>query len=148
MQQAGRYRGRENPLSPVRIERVEMVGTRFRGRHYGPRPMCAASTGRTHGRTDQPCRTVQFTLAKGEPSTHGDSLPCWMVTATGRNGAHSGHARCGQTTVRNRFAVSSCLVHSTTGLIRDRVWPDLEMDNFAGLAFAAFDVRGRQVGEG
>src|SRR5690242_4242757 len=53
MQQAGRNRGTENPFSPLRFERVFLVGTRFRGRHYGQRPMCAASTGRTHGRTDR-----------------------------------------------------------------------------------------------
>ena len=35
-----------------------------------PAVTCAAPTGRTHGRTDQPCRS-QKSLAKGEPSTHG-----------------------------------------------------------------------------
>ena len=40
-------------------ERVLLVGTRLRGRHYGQRPMRAAPTGRTHGRTDQPRRSVQ-----------------------------------------------------------------------------------------
>src|SRR5262245_60152651 len=46
--------------------------------------MCAASTGRTHGRTDQRCRTVQFALAKGEPSTQGEGLPLatWQLCAT------------------------------------------------------------------
>ena len=34
-------------------ERVLMVGTDLRGRHYGQRPMRAAPTGRTHGRTDR-----------------------------------------------------------------------------------------------
>jgi len=34
-------------------KRVLLVGTCIRGRHYGLRPMCAASTGRTHGRTDR-----------------------------------------------------------------------------------------------
>jgi hypothetical protein len=34
-------------------KRAELVGTCLRGRHYGQRPMCAASTGRTHGRTDR-----------------------------------------------------------------------------------------------
>src|SRR6516164_4916526 len=33
--------------------------------------LCAAQTGRTHGRTNQCCRGTQKTLANGEPSTHG-----------------------------------------------------------------------------
>jgi hypothetical protein len=32
--------------------------------------LCAALTGRTHGRTDQPAN-VKKTLANSEPSTHG-----------------------------------------------------------------------------
>jgi hypothetical protein len=31
----------------------------------------AASTGRTHGSTDQPCIILKKTLANREPSTHG-----------------------------------------------------------------------------
>jgi hypothetical protein len=54
--------------------------------------MCAASTGRTHGRTDQLCRTVQFTLAKGEPSTHGDELPLSDLGVNGTNAAINGHS--------------------------------------------------------
>ncbi len=42
------------------------------GEHYGQRPkISAASTGRTHGSTDQLCITVKKTLANREPSTHG-----------------------------------------------------------------------------
>jgi acetyltransferase-like isoleucine patch superfamily enzyme len=65
----------------VRFERVKLVGTRVRGRHYGQRLMCAASTGRTHGRTDQLCRTIQIPLAKGEPSTSGDNVMIGGQTA-------------------------------------------------------------------
>ncbi len=44
----------------------------IRGEHYGQRPSdSAASTGRTHGSTDQLCITVKKTLANREPSTHG-----------------------------------------------------------------------------
>ncbi len=44
----------------------------IRGEHYGQRPsISAASTGRTHGSTDQLCITVKKTLANREPSTHG-----------------------------------------------------------------------------
>ena len=42
MHPAGRYRKRENPLAPERLERVLLVGTRPRGRHHGQRPRCAA----------------------------------------------------------------------------------------------------------
>ena len=50
------------------------------GEHYGQRPSkSAASTGRTHGCTDQHCITVKISLANREPSTHGykrKSGPC------------------------------------------------------------------------
>jgi hypothetical protein len=39
-------------------EPVLLVGTRLRGRHHGQRLMCAALTGRTHGRTDQPEQNI------------------------------------------------------------------------------------------
>lgn len=39
------------------LERVLLIGTHLSGRHYGQRPICAAQTGRTHGRTDQPRTT-------------------------------------------------------------------------------------------
>ena len=51
--------GRENPISPMRFERVLSVGTHLRGRHYGQRRSCAASTGRTHGRTDQTSQSFE-----------------------------------------------------------------------------------------
>ena len=38
-----------------------------------PAAMRAAPTGRTHGRTNQRCRSFKKTLANGEPSTHGTS---------------------------------------------------------------------------
>ncbi len=42
------------------------------GEHYGQRPSkSAASTGRTHGCTDQLCITVHKSLANREPTTHG-----------------------------------------------------------------------------
>jgi hypothetical protein len=37
--------------------------------------LCAALTGRTHGRTDQPAN-VKKTLANSEPSTHGTKRTC------------------------------------------------------------------------
>jgi hypothetical protein len=61
---------RENPFAPRRFKRVLLIGTRLSGRHYGQRPVCAAQTGRTHGRTDRRAEH-QNTLANGEPSTHG-----------------------------------------------------------------------------
>jgi hypothetical protein len=42
----------------------------IRGGHYGQRSREAASTGRTHGCSDQTC-DVQKVLANTEPSTHG-----------------------------------------------------------------------------
>jgi len=45
----------------------------MRGEHYGQRPLCAASKGRTHGSSDQHVRKVNKPLAKPEPSTHGAS---------------------------------------------------------------------------
>jgi hypothetical protein len=37
----------------------------------GPAAICAAYTGRTHGRSNQQCRRTSRTLTNGEPSTHG-----------------------------------------------------------------------------
>ena len=71
--------------------RPHMTGTRSRGEHYGQRPFeDAASTGRTHGSSDQPvryrsenpcqlgavhtCDIVQKTIANSEPSTHAISF--------------------------------------------------------------------------
>ena len=52
-------------------KRVLLIRDRqLRGRHYGQRLMCAASTGRTHDRTDQRRSAFKNTLANEEPSTH------------------------------------------------------------------------------
>ena len=64
----------ENPFAPERFKRVELVGTRLRGRHYGQRLIRAAPTGRTHGRTDQDRSTSRNPLPRGEPSTHGATV--------------------------------------------------------------------------
>src|SRR5690348_13107754 len=55
----------ENPFSPVRFERVLLVGTGLRGWHYGQRRCEAASTGRTHGSTDLKRRTSKKLLPNG-----------------------------------------------------------------------------------
>ncbi len=63
------------------------------GEHYGQRPwISAASTGRTHGSTDQLCITVQKSLANREPSTHGykrKSGPCLRHVCLSPNNGHS-----------------------------------------------------------
>nr|WP_235525980.1 hypothetical protein [Caulobacter sp. Root1472] len=72
-----------------------------RSRRYGPRPFSAASTGRTHGRTDEPCKWLKNILADREPSTQGGS------TTTGANmGSDDG----GGAIARNsRRQVNSCV---------------------------------------
>ena len=65
------------------FEPVLLVGTRLRGRHHGQRLMCAAPTGRTHGRTDQPKQDIRNTLANGGPSTHG-AKRTWLSETSGR----------------------------------------------------------------
>ena len=52
--------------------------------------LCAALTGRTHGRTDQPAN-VKKTLANSEPSTHGTSRRFAAMHRLGRYWRHSGH---------------------------------------------------------
>ncbi len=42
----------------------------------------AASTGRTHGSSDQHCDNVQKTLANTKPSTHGTKRKCYRHLAT------------------------------------------------------------------
>lgn len=54
----------------------------IRGEHYGQRPWSAASTGRTHGCTNQPRITSKKTLAKAEPSTHGTKR-AWHAVRSG-----------------------------------------------------------------
>lgn len=70
---------RENPLAPERLERVLLVGTRLRGRHYGQRSCVPHQQVEHMGRTDQAQQNVRSTLANGEPSTHGALLtvPRW-----------------------------------------------------------------------
>jgi hypothetical protein len=52
----------------AKLRHVLLVGTRFRGGHYGQRLMCAASIGRTHGRTDQSRKTFKSPFPKeGRP---------------------------------------------------------------------------------
>ena len=46
-----------------------------------PAALCAAQTGRTHGRTNQRCRGAQKTLANGGPSTHGPVLASAFVAS-------------------------------------------------------------------
>ena len=47
-----------------------MTGTRSRGEHYGQRPwVSAASKGRTHGSTDQPCITSKSSCQQGAVHT-------------------------------------------------------------------------------
>ncbi len=66
------------------------------GEHYGQRSSkSAASTGRTHGSTDQPCITVKKTLANREPSTHGYSRPQTPLEANVRSGPGSRHCGAG-----------------------------------------------------
>jgi hypothetical protein len=42
----------------------------------------AASTGRTHGSTDQPCIILKKTLANREPSTHGTQQTSMLRQST------------------------------------------------------------------
>lgn len=44
---AGRTGRRENPVAPERFERVLLVGTHLRGRHYGQRPVRRANRSNT-----------------------------------------------------------------------------------------------------
>jgi len=65
---------RENPLAPERLERVLLVGTRLRGRHYGQRS-CVPHQQVEHMAAPTSSAERQITLANGEPSTHGALLP-------------------------------------------------------------------------
>lgn len=55
-------------------KRVLLVGTRLRGRHYGQRPMSAALTGRTHGRTDRDAAHQEIPCQRGAVHTWPISL--------------------------------------------------------------------------
>ena len=62
---AGRYRRTGKPTCAIAPSSAcYWSGPDPRGRHYGQRLMCAASTGRTHGRTDQLCRSPTKPLPK------------------------------------------------------------------------------------
>ena len=71
---------RENPLAPERLERVLLVGTRLRGRHYGQRS-CVPHQQVEHMAAPTSSAEHQIDLANGEPSTHGASK-------TGATGMH------------------------------------------------------------
>lgn len=66
--------GRENPISPMRFERVFSVGTHLRGRHYGQRSFVPHQQVE-HMAAPTSFVRLQFALAKGEPSTQGDDRP-------------------------------------------------------------------------
>jgi hypothetical protein len=73
MRQAGRYRETGEPSFASALRARVFGRDPIPRRALWPAAHGAASTGRTHGRTDQPRRSIQIPLAKGEPSTHGDS---------------------------------------------------------------------------
>ena len=54
----------------MRFERVFLVGTRFRGRHYGQRLMSPHQQVE-HMAAPTKAHDIKKTLANGEPSTHG-----------------------------------------------------------------------------
>ena len=65
---------RENPAAPERLERVLLVGTRLRGRHYGQRS-CVPHQQVEHMAAPTSSAEHQITLANGEPSTQGAEPP-------------------------------------------------------------------------
>jgi len=72
MQQAGRNRGTGKPIIAIAL-RARVIGwDPIPRKALWPAADVRRTNSRTHGRTDQLCRTFKSPLPKGEPSKYGD----------------------------------------------------------------------------
>src|ERR1700730_19039873 len=90
--------------------------------------LCAALTGRTHGRTDQPAN-VKKTLANSEPSTHGTSR---HFAATHHFGRFRGGADMDRTWVGHPLVADDPLRKWSVHRSSRECLPDQLLDHLVG----------------